>query len=300
VNPQDYAQLAVAFPSEVSTARVRRHEYERHGAARMSGRLALITGASAGIGAAFARIYATHGYDIAITARREDRLRSLADEIRLASGVEVLVVPADLADPAAPAALVADVAAHGRTIDALVNNAGYGLVGAYADSRWEDQAALLQVMVTSVCELTHRVLPDMIAQRFGRVVNVASLAGLVPGAPGTGLYGPVKSFLVSFSQTLHLDHAQSGVHVSALCPGFTWSEFHDVNNTREMVNGTPAWLWMGADEVAASGYEAAEANRPICVPGAPNKAIAALGHILPDEWAMAIMGQRRRFGVGRP
>lgn len=266
----------------------------------MSGRLALITGASAGIGAAFAHIYATHGYDLAITARREERLRALADEIRLAHGVEVLILPADLADPASPAALVSDIAAQGRTIDALVNNAGYGLVGAYADSRWEDQAAFLQVMVTSVCELTHRVLPDMIARRFGRIVNVASMAGLAPGAPHTGLYGAAKAFLVRFSQTLHLELSQSGVHVSALCPGFTWSEFHDVNNTREMLKQTPAWLWMGADEVAASGYEAAEANRPICVPGAPNKTMAAFAHILPDEWSMALMSQRRRFGVGRP
>ena len=266
----------------------------------MSGRLALITGASAGIGAAFAHIYAAHGYDLAISARREERLRAVADEVRLAHGVEVLIVPADLADPAAPAMLLADIAAQGRGVDALVNNAGFGLVGPYADSRWEDQAAFLQVMVTAVSELTHRVLPAMISQRFGRVVNVASLAGLVPGAPNIGLYAAAKAFVLRFSQSLHLELVQSGVHVSALCPGFTWSEFHDVNNTREALKQTPAWLWMGADEVAASGYEAAEANRPICVPGAPNKAAAALGHILPEEWSMAVMSQRRRSGVGRP
>lgn len=266
----------------------------------MSARLALITGASAGIGAAFAHIYAGHGYDLVVTARREDRLRSLADEVRLAHGVEVIIVPADLADPTAPAALVADIAAQGRTIDALVNNAGYGLVGAYADSRWEDQAAFIQVMVTAVCDLTHRVLPSMVAQHFGRIVNVASLAGLAPGAPGVGLYAAAKAFVVKFSQGLHLELRTSGVHVSALCPGFTWTEFHDVNNTREALKQTPAWLWMGADEVAASGYEAAEANRPICVPGAPNKALAAFSHILPDDWAMALMSQRRRFGVERP
>jgi short-subunit dehydrogenase len=266
----------------------------------MSGRLALVTGASSGIGAAFARIYASHGYDLALTARREDRLRTLADEVRLAHGVEVLVLPADLADPAAPAALIGEVLAHGRTVDALVNNAGYGLVGPYADSRWEDQAAFLQVMVTAVCELAHRVLPPMIERRFGRIVNVASLAGIAPGAPRVGLYSAAKALVLSFSQTLHQELAASGVHVSALCPGFTWSEFHDANNTREQMARTPAWLWMGADEVAASGYEAAEANRPVCVPGAPNKALTALVHLLPDEWSMALMAQQGRFGVGRP
>lgn len=266
----------------------------------MSGRLALVTGASAGIGAAFARIYAAHGYDLALTARREDRLQALADDLRLGHGIEVLILPADLADPAAPARLLDDIAAHGRSVDALVNNAGYGLVGAYAESRWEDQAAFLRVMVTAVCELAHRVLPGMVERRFGRIVNVASMAGLAPGAPGVGLYSAAKALVVSFSQSLHLELINSGVHVSALCPGFTFSEFHDVNNTRETMAQTPAWLWLGADEVAASGYEAAEANRPVCVPGAPNKAMAALAHILPDEWAMALMAERRRFGVGRP
>jgi len=266
----------------------------------MSGRLALITGASSGIGAAFARIYASHGYDLALTARREERLSDLADEVRLSHAVEVMILPADLADPEAPSRLMGEIAAHGRSVDALVNNAGYGLAGPYAESRWEDQAAFLQVMVTAVCELAHRVLPPMIDQRFGRIVNVASMAGIAPGAPGGGLYSAAKALVVSFSQTLHLELLTSGVHVSALCPGFTWSEFHDVNNTRELVGHAPAWLWMGADEVAASGYEAAEANRPMCVPGAPNKALAALSHALPDEWSMALMAQRRRFGVGRP
>jgi short-subunit dehydrogenase len=266
----------------------------------VSGRLALVTGASAGIGAAFARIYASHGFDLALTARREDRLRVLADEIRLAHGVEVLILPADLADPGAPAHLIGDIVAHGRSVDALVNNAGYGLVGPYADSRWEDQAAFLQVMVTAVCELAHRALPSMVERRFGRIVNVASMAGIAPGAPGGGLYSAAKALVLSFSQTLHMELISSGVHVSALCPGLTWSEFHDVNNTRELMGQTPPWLWMGADEVAASGYEAAEANRPVCVPGAPNKAMTALLHLLPNEWSMALMTQRRRFGVGRP
>ncbi len=264
----------------------------------MSGRLALITGASAGIGAAFAKVFAAQGYDLALTARREDRLRALADDVRLSHGVEVLILPADLADPAAPAALLASLAAHGREVDALVNNAGYGLVGSYADSRWEDQAAFLQVMVTAPCDLTHKVLPGMIARRFGRILNVASVAGLVAGSPGGNLYGPSKALMLRLSQTLHLETAGIGVHVSALCPGFTYTEFHDVNHTRAQVGAqAPAWLWLGADEVAAAGYEAVEANRPICVPGAPNKAIAALSHLLPEEWVMALMaGHARRGG----
>ncbi|HEX7758097.1 MAG TPA: SDR family oxidoreductase, partial [Caulobacteraceae bacterium] len=220
----------------------------------MSARLALVTGASAGIGAAFARLYARHGYDLALTARREGRLRELSDEIRLSHGVEVLIIPADLADPKAPDAILAEIAANGRDVDALVNNAGYGMPGAFAAAPWEEHARFIQVMVTAPCELAHKVLPGMQERRFGRIVNVASLAGLAPGGPGATLYGASKAFMVRFSQSLHQELAGAGVHVSALCPGFTYSEFHDANQTRAQINDTvPAWLWMGADEVAAAG-----------------------------------------------
>jgi uncharacterized protein len=264
----------------------------------MTRRLCLVTGASAGIGQAFARIFASHGYDVALTARRGERLEQLAEEIRLRYGVETLAVPADLADPAAGAHLIETLAANGRVVDALVNNAGYGLRGDYAATSWEEERAFLQVLLIAVCELTHRLLPGMIERRFGRIVNVASLAGLTPGAPGRTLYSATKSFLVKFSESLHLETRDQGVHVSALCPGLTYSEFHDANQTRESLERlTPDWLWLGADEVAAAGYEAVEANRIICVPGAPNKAIAVLAKLAPEDWAMALMGrEQRRIG----
>jgi len=256
----------------------------------MNRRLALVTVASAGIGAALARVFAGDGYDVALTARREDRLVQVADDIRLRFGVETLTIPADLADPAAPSAILDHLAAHGRDVDALVNNAGYGLGGTFSDTTWADQAAVLQVMLTAPTELAHRTLPGMAERRFGRVINVASLAGLLPGSAGHTLYGAIKSYLVRFSQSLHLENQQTGVHVTALCPGFTYSEFHDVNGTRETVtSATPDWLWMGADEVAAVGYEAVEANRPVSVPGAPNKTIAAVAKVLPDDWALGLM-----------
>jgi short-subunit dehydrogenase len=260
----------------------------------MTRRLCLVTGASAGIGAAFARVYAGAGYDVALTARRGERLEALADEIRLRYGVETLTIAADLADPGAADHLIEQIAAHGRMVDALVNNAGYGLPNAYAATTWDDQRAFLQVLVVAVCELTHKLLPGMIERKFGRIVNVASLAGLTPGTAGQTLYAASKAFLIRFSQSLHLETRDQGVHVSALCPGFTYSEFHDVTETREQVTrNIPAWLWLGADEVAAAGYEAAEANRPICVPGAPNKALAALSKLVPDDWALALMAHEQ-------
>jgi len=259
----------------------------------MDRKLALVTGASAGIGAAFARIFARHGYDVALTARRSDRLETLAEEIRLRAGVETLTVTADLAEPDAPARILDQLAAQGRVVDALVNNAGYGLPGAFAATRWEDQQAFMQVMMRAPAELAHRVLPGMVERRFGRIVNVASLAGLVPGSAGHTLYGATKAFLIKFSQSLHLETQAQGVHVTALCPGFTYSEFHDVNGTRAQISAaTPPWLWLGADEVAATGYEAVEANRAVCVPGAPNKAIAAVAKLVPDDWALALMASQ--------
>ena len=263
----------------------------------MSRRLALVTGASSGIGAALAQVYASHGYDLALTARRADRLHNLADDVRLRHGVESLVIPADLSEPESPAKVLSEIEANGRVVDALVNNAGYGLPGAYASTEWEDQRRLLQVLVTAVCEFAHRVLPGMLERRFGRIVNVASLAGLTPGAPGQTLYGPAKALVVRFSQGLHLETQGTGVHVSALCPGLTYSEFHDVTGSRAQVTeAAPTWMWLGADEVAQAGYEAAEANRPICVTGAPNKAIAALAKLIPDEWGMALIAnQAGRF-----
>lgn len=265
----------------------------------MTRRLCLVTGASAGIGQAFARIFASHGYDVALTARRGERLEALAEEIRLRYGVETLALPADLADAGACDKLIEALTANGREVSALVNNAGYGLRGGYAQTGWDEERAFLQVLLIAVCELTHKLLPGMIDRRFGRIVNVASLAGLTPGLPGRTLYGATKSFLVKFSESLHLETRDMGVHVSALCPGFTYSEFHDVNKTREeMQRQTPEWLWLGADEVAAAGYEAVEANRVICVPGAPNKAIAALSKLAPEEWALALIGrERRRFAL---
>ncbi|AWM78363.1 SDR family NAD(P)-dependent oxidoreductase [Phenylobacterium parvum] len=256
----------------------------------MDRRLALVTGASAGIGAALARTLAARGYDLALTARRRERLETLADEVRLRFGVEALVVPEDLAEPAAPARLLAAVEAAGRDVDVLVNNAGYGLPGVFAETGWQEQADFLQVLLHAPTELVHRTLPGMTERRFGRILNVASLAGLLPGARGHTLYAATKAYLVRFSQSLHLETRSQGVHVSALCPGFTWSEFHDVNGTRDLTRkATPDWLWMGADEVAEAGVEALEANRPVCVPGAPNKAIAALGRLIPEDWALALM-----------
>lgn len=251
--------------------------------------LALVTGASAGIGAAFARLLAAQGYDLALTARRGDRLEALAAEVAAITGARSLILPADLSQADAAAGLAAAVLADERPVEVLINNAGYGLPGGFGDTRWEDQAAFLQVMLTAPLELIHRLAPAMRERRRGRIVNVASLAGLVPGGAGHSLYASVKSGLIRASQSLHQEMATDGVHVTALCPGLTWSEFHDVNGTRNQLNRTtPRWLWQEARPVVEAGWRAAEANKAICVPGWTNRAIAALARVTPDSAIMAL------------
>lgn len=253
-------------------------------------RLTLITGASAGIGAAFARAYAQRGWDVALTARRAERLEALAAELKKSWRIEAHVIAADLADPAAPAAILQELQQlAGRGPDGLVNNAGYGLPGSYANTSWADQAAFLQVMATAPAELTHKVLPGMLERRFGRIIQVASLAGIVPGAAGHTLYAAVKAFLIKFTQSLKLECEGTGVHVSALCPGFTYSEFHDVNGTRESVAQMPAWMWSSAEAVVEAGIAAVERNQAVCVPGGASKLLATLGRVLPDPLAEAMV-----------
>jgi short-subunit dehydrogenase len=258
------------------------------------GRLALVTGASAGIGEAFARLLAAKGCDLVLTARREDRLRRLADELA-ARGVAVHVLPADLARPDAPARLEAGLAALGRPADILVNNAGYGLPGAYLETAWADQADFIQAMVAAPSELAHRLAPAMVAQGYGRIVNVASLAGLAPGGPGATLYAAAKAFMVRFSESLHLELRGAGVHVTAHCPGFTYSEFHDITGSRDLVRrNIPRFAWQDATTVARIGWAAVEANKAVCVPGAVNRLLAAAARLTPENLALAVMARHGR------
>lgn len=255
---------------------------------------ALITGASSGIGAAIAREYARRGVPLVLSARRRERLESLAAELRDRVPCEVLV--ADLADPGAPRAMFEELAARGIGIGRLVNNAGYGVAGNYLSSPWPAQAAFLQVMVTAVSELTWRFLPQIRASGQGRILNVASFAGLAPGANGQTLYAGAKSFLIKFSESLALENICFGVHVCALCPGFTHSEFHDVTGTRERVSKLPRWMWLQADEVARAGVDGVEAGRVRVIPGFGYKLLHFGIKHLPDRWVLARMAkQSRRF-----
>lgn len=258
-------------------------------------RTILITGASAGIGAALARVCAGRGYDLILTARREGPLQSLAEELSAAYGVAIAVIPADLADPDAPVRLVEAITVRGLAVDGLINNAGFSRTTGFLISDPADHAAMVRVMLSAPVELSRLLLPGMVARGWGRVLNVASLAGQMPATGGDTLYGPIKSFLIKASQGLWLEMRGTGVHVTALCPGYTYTEFHDVNGSREQVSAAyPKWMWMDADRVARIGWGAVEANRPRVTPGVMNNVLAALGGMLPDTMALKMVGGHAR------
>ncbi len=259
----------------------------------LSRKTVLITGASSGIGAAFADVFAAHGFDLILVARREDRLREVAARLEREHHVRAEVIVSDLSDPEAPSRLCAQIAERGLAVDALVNNAGYGVSGSYLDSPWATHRAMLQVMVVAMADLTHRLLPGMIARGYGRVINVSSLAGLVPAPAGHTLYAATKALGVRFSEALSGEVGKFGVHVTALCPGFTLSEFHDVTGTREKVSTLPKWLWMDASKVARQGFDAVMAGTPIYIPGRVNRAIAILVRVVPMSIVNAV---GRRIG----
>lgn len=251
-------------------------------------RRALVTGASSGIGRAFADHLASRGFHLVLTARRADRLETAAAEIRERHGVDVQIIVADLADPAAPTTIVNTLRERGLSIDVLVNNAGFGVAGRYLDASWTQHAAFLQVMVTAVCELSYRLLPPMVERGWGRIINVASLAAHVPAPAGHTLYAASKAFFVRASEALHAEYAPRGVHVTAVCPGFTYSEFHDVLGTREKVDRMPRFMWLDAATVAADGCAAAERGQPVVIVARVNRFIAWVMRTVPPSTARAI------------
>lgn len=250
-------------------------------------RTVLITGASAGIGRAFAEVFAAQGFGLVLVARREERLRSLAGQLSQRIGVSSRVIAADLADTDAPEKVHSRLADDGLAIDALVNNAGYGIPEDYRDSSWSDQSRFLEVMAVAPSQLMHLFLPGMIERGYGRIVNVASLAALLPGMAGHTLYSGVKSFLVKTSQSLTIELEGTGVQVCAICPGFTYTEYHDVIKTRKSVSASPKFIWMTAEDVAIQGYRAVMAGRPVYVNGWVNRVISLAARVLPSRLLMS-------------
>lgn len=255
----------------------------------MSGRLCLITGASSGIGEALAHEYARAGWDLAITARRKERLLKLAETLAESHGIRVQPIIADLADPDTAKRILASLP---QPADGLVNNAGYSFNGAMLEKPWEDNARFLRVMLTAPTELAHAVAPHMRERGFGRILNISSLLGMMPAMGVINLYAPIKSYLIRMSQALHTELKGTGVHVTAYCPSFTRTEiFRTAGKEEQAQQNIPGPFWQTSEEVARYAIKACEKNKAIATGGLLNRTLLALMMNLPDNLIWATSGR---------
>ena len=236
---------------------------------------ALVTGASSGIGEAFARRLASQGFNLILLARRKDRLHELAAELEQKHGRPVEVLAADLSIDSD----IQRVEKHIQQLahlDLLVNNAGYGMSGSFSKIELEKHLEMIQVHINAAVRLTYAALPGMIARRRGIVINVSSVAAFVPW--GNVTYNATKAYLVAFSEALNAESSSKNVYIQALCPGFTVSEFHNSPNlVRVRKLPLPKFFWLTPDYVVSESLKAMTRRRAICVPGPVYQIVVALG-----------------------
>ena len=249
--------------------------------------VALVTGASSGIGAELARQHAAHGGSLVLVARREERLRSLLDDLRDSYGTDGVVIAMDLAGAGAARELFDRLEARGIVVDILVNNAGFGGWGPFSGRPWVDDDAMIRLNVMALTELSRLFLPGMIDRGRGRILNVASVAGFVPG-PLQAVYYATKAYVLSLSEALAVEISTSGVTVTALCPGPTASEFMD----RAHMEGVRLFRFGAAtaSSVARAGYRGMLKGRPVVVPGLANKILVQSLRVSPRALVRRLSG----------
>jgi short-subunit dehydrogenase len=252
-------------------------------------KLALITGASAGIGAAFARAYAARGFDLALVARRVDRLEALGAELAARHGVEAFAIGADLAAFEAQVPVMAAMAERGREVDVLVNNAGFGIPQTFTSVPWARQRDFLMTLAVTPCALAYAVIPGMVTRGSGAILNVASVAGFSPGVAGNTLYPAVKSLMIKFSQSLDAEYRARGLRVSAICPGTTLSEFAETARIPGRENQKPGLGVQTAEAVVATAIQANDAGRLIVIPGWHNRLAVGLMGALPQSLVRSVI-----------
>jgi short-subunit dehydrogenase len=256
----------------------------------------LITGASAGIGADLARVFASHGHRVALVARREERLRALAREIVAGGGASPIVIVCDLAKPDAGDVIAAALSAAGAEIDHLVNNAGFGLFGRAAELSRAQQLEMIAVNISALTDLSLRFADHLIRHRGG-LLNVASVVAFLPG-PGMAVYYASKAYVLSFTEALHNELAAHGVRVTALCPGPVPSEFQARSGLKAGVD-SPA-LTVSTKQVAEVGYRGLMRNKRVVIPGLGVRIVPLLLCLVPRGLVLAAVGRLQRGrGVSR-
>jgi len=236
--------------------------------------IALITGATAGIGAQYARLLAKEGFDLILVARNKNRLASTAKSLNKEFGVKVEVLPADLTKPVQLEKVRKRLSDSRKPIEVLINNAGFGINKSFLVSDLSDEQGLLDVLVTAPMRLTHAVLPIMKKRNSGTIVNVSSVASWIAG----GSYSAAKSYLTVLTESLHTELRPTKVKISALCPGFTRTEFHE--RGRMKMNGLPNFMWLSAETVVNKSWRDVNAGKVISIPG----------------WQYLILSSISRFG----
>ncbi|GHG60322.1 dehydrogenase [Sinomonas cellulolyticus] len=236
---------------------------------------ALITGASSGLGAEFARQLAAQGHNLVLVARGQDRLEALAQELRAARGIEAEVLAADLTDTIGLGVVVTRLSDPSRPIGILVNNAGHGLLHDFDRTPLEEEVQHLRLHVEAALSATRAVLPGMLARGEGRIINVASVAAYLP----RGTYSAAKAWLLAFSRWANAHYRRSGVKVTALCPGLTRTEFHARMGME--TRGLPGWAWLSAPRVVSEGLRDNEAGKAVSIPSTRYKAVVAASKVLP-------------------
>jgi short-subunit dehydrogenase len=236
---------------------------------------ALVTGATAGIGASYANLLAKEGFDLILVARDLPRLNQVAKELSKSFGVKTQCIKADLTKPSQLARVEKRVADLKQPIDVLVNNAGFGIKDSFTVSNLDKEQELLDVLVTAPMRLTHAVLPVMVKRNTGIIVNVSSVASFIAG----GTYSAAKSYLTVFSESLHTELRGTNVKISALCPGFTRTEFH--SRGRMKMTALPKFMWLDSDKLVSKSWKHANANRAISIPGWQYKILSAIARNAP-------------------
>ncbi len=255
---------------------------------------ALITGASAGLGAEFARQLARKGQGLILVARRTQPMERLAQGLREECGVMIDVIQADLARRDEPSRIFAQVQERGLQVDYLINNAGAAGPDLLRDRDWPAQQQYIELMMTSVAGMCHHFIPPMKERGFGRVINVASVAGCVT-LPGDSSYGPSKAYLIALSRALAVTLRKDSVHVLALCPGFTHTEFHASEELARMKSQSPSFLWYDAELVIKEGLAALEKGKDIYLSGRIYRFLIPLLRTRMGAWFMARMGIERDY-----
>lgn len=260
--------------------------------------IALVTGASEGLGVEFARVFAERGHDLGLVARRADRLEALADEIAKSGKSRPIVVALDLALADAPAKLASALAQAGAKVQYLVNNAGYGLNGPFADLPLDDQLGMIDLNVRSLTAMARQFLPDLRATRGG-MVNVASIAAFAPG-PGMAVYYASKAYVLSFSEALAQELRADGVRVTALCPGPVVTGFQKRAGMSAEASSAPPGV-AGARETVVAAYDGLMAGRRVVTPGLVNRALAAGMAWVPHSMSLPRLAARQasRLGTGK-